>query len=100
MIKHVVMWRLKEENREQNAKKAKEVLESLVGKIGGLLSLEVGINSYVDKNPNADCVLISTHTDFAALEQYQTHPEHQKAVDFIKKIVESRGCVDFISKDS
>ena len=48
MIKHIVMWKLKDEahgnDKATNAKLIKEKLEALSGKIDGLLKIEVGID--------------------------------------------------------
>ena len=48
MIKHIVTWKLKEEaegnTKVENAKKIKEILEALDGKIETLKAIEVGIN--------------------------------------------------------
>ena len=41
MIKHIVMWRLKD---KADAAGIKQQLESMRGKIPGLLALEVGVN--------------------------------------------------------
>ena len=41
MVKHIVMWKLKPENMEENAQAIKAALESLNGKIPGLRSLAV-----------------------------------------------------------
>ena len=47
MVKHIVMWKIKETNgltKEQTAQQIKEALEGLNGKIEGLRHLEVGID--------------------------------------------------------
>jgi len=58
MLKHIVMWQLKDatENRSyaENAQYLKETLEALVGKIPGLLKLEVGFD---ETSEEADIVL-------------------------------------------
>ena len=41
MVRHIVMWNLKEENKEQNALEIKQALEALNGQIEGLIKLEV-----------------------------------------------------------
>ncbi len=91
MVKHVVMWKLKdEEKNEQNLAKLKNKLEDLNGNIPGLECLEVGIgfNGY-------DAVLISTHSDKKALEDYAVHPRHTELLDFVKSITETRAACDF-----
>ncbi len=91
MVKHVVMWKLKEDKKnEENLTQLKNIIEALFGKIPGLLSIEVGIGY-----SGFDAVLISTHTDKKALEDYAVHPEHVKVVDFVRSIVETRTACDF-----
>ncbi|HHY25223.1 MAG TPA: Dabb family protein [Desulfitobacterium dehalogenans] len=96
MLKHIVMWKLKEdEQKEQNALTIKELLEGLVGKIPELKKAEVGIN--INRSDTAyDVVLYSEFDDEAGLAAYQSHPEHVKVGEFMKEIREKRTVVDYI----
>lgn len=98
MIKHIVLWKLKdfaeEASRQENAIKMKQMLEALNGTIPGLLRLEVGID-FSATDASGDVVLYSEFPDRAALDAYQHHPEHQKCVAFVKKIVAERRLVDY-----
>lgn len=91
MIKHVVIWKL---NNIDDAQRLKEDIESLSGKIPGLISIEAGIN--INKSDVAgDLILISSHTDSKALAEYQINPFH---VEVKNRIVLSTGnstVVDF-----
>ena len=98
MIKHIVMWRLKDSaagaSREENAKKLKQSLEDLKDKIGDIKALEVGIN--FNASPAAfDVVLYSEFADMEGLDSYQNHPEHLKIVDFVGEIRTDRAVVDY-----
>ncbi len=98
MIKHIVMWRLKDEaagaTKEENALKLKDALESLKGKIELLKAAEVGIN--FNPSPAAfDVVLYSEFEDQEGLNAYQNHPEHVKIVDFVGEIRTDRAVVDY-----
>ncbi len=97
MIRHIVIWKLKEQagrrTRWENAGIAKEMLESLRGRIPGLLKLEVGIDSS-RTGSSGDLVLLSEFEDQAALEQYQRHPEHERVGEFISEIRSERIVVD------
>ena len=98
MIKHIVMWTLKDEaaggTKEQNAMKLKSSLEALVDVIDTLKSAEVGINFH--PSPAAfDVVLYSEFDDRAGLEAYQKHPEHLKIVDFVGEIRSGSAVVDY-----
>ncbi len=98
MIKHIVMWRLKEfaagASREENAKKLKESLEDLKDQIEDIKAIEVGIN--FNSSPTAfDVVLYSEFSDMEGLNAYQNHPEHLKIVDFVGEIRSDRAVVDY-----
>ena len=41
MVRHIVMYHLKDENKEENARQMKEKLEGLNGKIEGLHGLRI-----------------------------------------------------------
>ena len=94
MVKHIVFWRIQDGPHGDNAKQAKSLLEGLVGKIPGLLKLEVGID-YSRSETSADIALYSEFSDKAALEGYAIHPEHLKVVPFIKSVSLERRVVDY-----
>ena len=98
MIKHIVMWRLKDHaegnNKITNAQRMKAKLEALRGQIDGVLAIEVGID-FSATEASADVVLYSEFTDRAALAAYQAHPAHQAVVAFIKEVVSARHLVDY-----
>ena len=95
MIKHIVMWRLKEGiDKAASARAIKEALEGLNGKIPGLLHLEVGINFVADEQAS-DVVLYSEFESRAALEAYQTHPAHNVAAEVVKVARAERRVVDY-----
>jgi quinol monooxygenase YgiN len=98
MLKHIVMWKLKATSdgysREQNAHRIRQALEALVGRIDGLLELEVGINTG-DENDAFDLVLYSVFRDQAAYAAYLQHPEHKAIVPLVKMARSDRACVDY-----
>lgn len=96
MIRHIVMWNLKDEAegavKKENGRKIKEKLEALNGVIPELIFAEVGINF----NPNGyDLCLFSQFADKAALDVYQNHPEHVAVKEFINKVVAERVVCDY-----
>jgi len=98
MVKHIVLWKLKEEmtgqSKEQNATTIKNRLESLIGKIEGLLAIEVGID-FLHTAESVDIVLYSEFTDKAALDFYQQHPLHKAVMPFIAECYIERRVVDY-----
>ncbi|MEJ5284216.1 MAG: Dabb family protein [Brevinematia bacterium] len=98
MIKHIVMWKLKESafgnTKEKNALLIKEKLEALNGKIPGLLKLEVGID-FSQTPESSDIVLYSEFESRDALNNYQSHPEHKAIIPFVAEVREERRVVDY-----
>lgn len=92
------MWRIKDDC-EGRTKKAtalllKEELESMVGKIDGLRTLEVGVN--VNTSPAAyDLVLITEHSTLNDLQFYQEHPDHMAVAALVKASTTERVVVDY-----
>lgn len=100
MIKHIVMWRLKdfanEASKEENATRLKNSLESLKDKISEINHIEVGIN--INRSEAAfDVVLYSEFDSMEALQAYQRHPEHMNIVGFVNEIRSERAVVDYES---
>ena len=82
MVRHVILWKLKEmPDAEKAAVKAgiKEGLEGLVGKVPGLLEVHVNINGL--PTSNADVMLDTTLENFEALKGYAVHPAHVAVAD-------------------
>ena len=98
MIKHIVMWTLKDEaegaGKAANAAKMKQLLEALPPLIPVLRALEVGTDVFAAA-PACDVILYTAFDTRADLDAYQVHPEHQKVVAFVKQVVASRSVVDY-----
>ena len=98
MVKHIVLWKLKEEangqGKEANAAAIKQKLESLKGKIEGLIEIEVGID-FLHSPESADIVLYSTFENKAALDFYQQHPLHKEIMPFIGESRSERRVADY-----
>ncbi len=98
MVKHVILWQLKDEFTKEEIvkikKEAKESLEGLMGKIDGLL--EIKLNTVGLESSNADMMLDSSFVSEEALKGYAVHPEHVKVADtFVRPFTKSRLCLDF-----
>jgi hypothetical protein len=98
MVKHVILWTLKEEfSAEEKAQiKAgiKEGLEGLEGKIPGLLEIRVQAEGL--PSSTADLMLDSTFVDEEALKNYSGHPEHLAVANGrVRPYTASRACLDY-----
>lgn len=94
MIKHIVMWKLKEENKEQNALKIKNDLEDLKDKIEEIKSIEVGIN-FNNSEAAYDIVLYSEFETEDDLNSYQANKYHKEVGVFVRASVSERKVVDY-----
>ncbi|MEW8525669.1 MAG: Dabb family protein [Candidatus Thiodiazotropha endolucinida] len=94
MIKHIVMWTYRKEDRDETIKTLKSMFDELQGKIDGLLRLEIGINTVPDAAA-CDMVLYSEFEDWSALEFYQNHPDHQRIKEYTAPRRRSRHQVDY-----
>lgn len=98
MIKHIVMWRLKDSahgnDKATNARLIKEKLEALAGRIPELKRIEVGID-FSATEMSDDVVLYSEFADRTGLDTYQAHPEHQAVLPFIREAISQRRLVDY-----
>lgn len=94
MIRHIVMWRLKDTpNKAANAVRIKQLLEGLRDRIPGLLKIEVGIDISAAET-SSDVVLLSEFADPGALETYQRHPLHVQMKPEIANMTAERRVVD------
>ena len=95
MVKHIILWKLKEEHNNIGVKNGiKQNLEALLGKIVGLVEINVQIDSL--PSSNADVMLYSVFESEEALKAYAVHPEHVYVADtFVRPFTENRACLDF-----
>ena len=95
MIKHIILWTLKDEAKTKEIKLGiKEGLEGLKGKIPGLVDIKVNIDSLASSN--ADLMLDSTFESEEALKNYATHPAHVEVADTkVRPYTAIRSCLDF-----
>lgn len=95
MIKHIILWKLKEEHNTPSVKEGiKSGLEGLIGKIDGLIEIKVQTDSL--PSSTADVMLYSVFENAEALKKYSSHPEHQLVANtFVRPFTETRLCLDF-----
>lgn len=98
MVKHLILWQLKEELSEEEKKalkaEIKAGLEGLAGKIPGLVEIHVQTDCL--PSSNADLMLDSTFTDEAALKGYAVHPAHLAVANGkVRPNTKTRTCMDY-----
>lgn len=98
MVKHIILWNLKDEfsTEEKETIKAgiKSGLEGLKGKVPGLLEITVHTNGL--PSSNADLMLDSVFENEEALKGYAVHPAHVEVADTkVRPFTKTRTCLDF-----
>ena len=92
MVKHVILWKLKEEfsaeEKQQIKAGIKEGLEGLAGQIPGMTEIKVNIDGL--PSSTVDVMLDST------LKNYSTHPKHVAVADNkVRPYTAVRSCMDY-----
>ena len=95
MVKHMIIWKLKPEfdNSERKAE-IKAALEGLVGKIDGLVSMNILTEGF--DSSSGSIMMDSTFCSNEALKAYQENPLHKTiAVNLVRPSVENRLSFDY-----
>lgn len=96
MIKHVILWKLRDDLTDPTEAKLeiKNNLESLVGKIPGLIEAKVIVDCL--DSSTEDCMLITLLESEEALKAYAVNPLHMDIVNnVVKPKVVSRIAFDY-----
>ena len=94
MVKHIVLFKLKD-NSPENCLKAKEILLSMEGNVPQLRTIEVGVD-YLHSDRSYDLALIVTVDSKDALESYQQDPYHCSVVKpYMHAVRSSSVALDF-----
>jgi len=98
MIKHIVLWKLKDHaegaDRATNAQKMKVLLDACATLSPGTLAFEV-VLAQPGLEATYDVILYSEFRDKAALDAYLEHPQHVALKPFIGAVREARQCMDY-----
>jgi hypothetical protein len=93
MIKHVVMFKLKN-NTSDNRSEAVSALEGMQGNIPSLNFIEVG-SDITNAERSWDFVLTTHFDDISGLKSYASHAIHQPVIETMKKLCSSIAAVDY-----
>ena len=93
MIKHIVMWKFKE-NTEKEREEFLERLLALNGVIPEIESAEIKRNINMN-GENYDSMLISTFDNLENMNKYKVDPRHVEVSSLCKSIRISRASIDY-----
>lgn len=98
MVKHVIVWTLKDELSESEKTEVKagikSGLEGLKGVVPGIVEINVITEGL--ESSNADLMLDSVFESEEALNGYSVNPAHvEVATNKVRPFVKTRSCFDF-----
>ena len=94
MVKHIVMYRLKDRTQE-NANALRDKFLSMKGKIDVLKDIDAGVD--VLRSPRSfDVVLTCLFDSMQDMEIYKNHAVHIPVMEYVKSVVEVSHSVDSI----
>ncbi len=99
MVKHIVMFKLKEFNSEEEKlnkmNEIKQALEALIEKIDILRAIRVDFN--INPAETWDLILTTELDSLEDVNTYANHPEHVAvAKGIIGPVKADRACVDYV----
>ena len=96
MVKHMIIWKMKEDITDKEAKKIeiKAALEGLVGQIDGLLEMKILTEGFPCSA--GELMMDSAFESAEALAAYQKHPAHVAIADgLVRPAVAQRLSFDY-----
>lgn len=98
MVKHIVLFKLKEELSEAEKLDAmnrfKTAIEKLPEIIDCIRNIEVGLN--INPSETWDIALYSEFDSLDDVKVYATHPAHVEAGKILANVKADRSCVDYV----
>ena len=98
MIKHIVMFKLKEADGRsefENAVEAQKRFDNVIANVSELKKGQVVINSKDAPESNYTIAIICDFDSIADLNAYQVHPAHLEFGKFIGSVKTDRACIDY-----
>ena len=96
MVKHIVMFKLKEKKGE-NMEAAVSTLRGLDGKIESLKFIEVGVD-FKESERSYDLVLTTHFDDRDGLSAYASHPTHLPVIETMRNLCSNSIVVDYVNE--
>ncbi len=98
MVRHIVIWRLKEEAKQSdwdaNLTRIRQIVDAMRTHVPALLRLELGVNQG-QASDAADLLLFSEFEDWEALRAYEFHPLHRELRTLIGPLRCERRVLDY-----
>lgn len=97
MVKHIVLFKFKEEIAPEERKKIRETFQKDILALKSVISVirDVNVGFNINKSEQWDICLDSTFDTLDDVRFYSTHPQHVEAAGKLKPHLCGRSCVDF-----
>jgi len=97
MIRHMVMWKLKENGegrtKQENMEWIREHLYALLPVIPEIKRMEIGFD-ITGSDMSMDLMLLTEFDTVEDMKRYAEHPEHLKVSAYVRKVIETRVVLD------
>ncbi len=97
MIRHVVMWKLKENGegrtKQENMEWIREHLYALLPVLPEIKRMEIGFD-ITGSDMSMDLMLLTEFDTVETMKRYAEHPEHLKVSAYVRKVIETRVVLD------
>ena len=97
MIRHVVMWKLKEsgegKTKKENMEWIRDHLYALTSVIPEIKKMEIGFD-LMGTEMSMDLMLLTEFESVEEMKRYAEHPEHLKVSAYVRKVIETRVVLD------
>lgn len=93
MLRHIVLFRFREDVREEALEKVSQMLNGLKDKIEIIRSMEIG-KDVLRRGHSFDLALTITFENLEAYKQYDTHPMHAEVKKYNLSV-----CTDIVAVD-
>ena len=97
MIRHVVMWKFKDnaggKTKLENMEWVREHLYALLPVIPEIKRMEIGFD-VKHTEMSMDLMLLTEFDSMEALAVYAEHPEHLKVSKYVRSVIETRVVLD------
>lgn len=98
MLKHIVMWKLKDfaegRTKAENIELIKKELTALAGIVPELRGIELGVDE-LGSDMSYDMALTCIFDDMNGMNAYKVHPEHVRVSNYIARVRQARVVVDY-----
>ncbi len=98
MIRHIVMFKLKDFNLESEKMAAAALVKKRLDELPSLINVIRNYEAGIDirrLNWSYDIVLTMDFDTLADLEAYIIHPDHKKFIEFNKDFSVDKVCIDY-----